>query len=105
MSGRGPDQHEPEALAEVLSALGHPVRVRVIKSYDDGIKLSPSKLQDTMSDVPLGTLAYHVRQLADAGILKRAGSVTRRGAIEHLYVLTPRGTRVAGVLDELQARL
>jgi DNA-binding HxlR family transcriptional regulator len=94
-----------ELVAEVLGALGHPIRVRVIQHFDDNVKLSPSRLHDAMPDVSLGTLAYHVRQLAGAGLLQHAGRVPRRGAVEHLYLLTSTGATMAAVLEELTNRL
>jgi DNA-binding transcriptional ArsR family regulator len=102
---RVPDTDAPEALAEVLSALGHPVRIRVIRQCREGVKQSPSRLHGALPDIPLGTLAYHVRQLAGAGLLERAGGVARRGAIEHMYLLSPRGVRMARLLEELRKRL
>jgi len=105
VSIREPDTADADGLAEVLSAVGHPVRIRVIRACREGEKQSPSRLHGALPDVPLGTLAYHVRQLASAGLLKRAGRVSRRGAIEHLYLLTPRGVRMAQLLDELPGRL
>jgi DNA-binding HxlR family transcriptional regulator len=100
-----PDEEATELVAEVLGALGHPIRVRVIQEFDDGAKLSPSRLHDAMPDVSLGTLAYHVRQLAGAGLLQRAGRIPRRGAVEHLYLLTATGATMAAVLEELTDRL
>lgn len=94
-----------EGIAEVLGALGHPVRVRVIRHFDEDVKLSPSRLHEAMPDVSLGTLAYHVRQLAGAGLLRRAGRVPRRGAVEHLYLLTSTGVTMAAVLEDLVDRL
>jgi DNA-binding HxlR family transcriptional regulator len=102
---RLPDTEAPEALADVMSALGHPVRIRVIRQCREGVKQSPSRLHGELPDVPLGTLSYHVRQLAGAGLLQRAGRVTRRGAIEHMYLLSPRGVRMAELLEELPGRL
>ncbi len=37
--------------------------------------------------VPLNNLAYHVRKLAQAGVLQEEFTVPRRGAIEHFYRL------------------
>ena len=99
------EKDSTELVAEVLGALGHPLRIRVIQQFDDSVKLSPSRLHDAMPDVALGTLAYHVRQLAGAGLLQRAGRIPRRGAVEHLYLLTSTGATMAAVLDELAQRL
>lgn len=100
-----PERDITEGVAEVLGALGHPVRVRVIRHFDENVKLSPSRLHDAMPDVSLGTLAYHVRQLAGAGLLERAGRIPRRGAVEHLYLLTATGATMAALLEELGDRL
>jgi DNA-binding transcriptional ArsR family regulator len=88
-------------LAKALRALGHPVRIRLLSRAEEGVKLSASKAREWVPDVSLGTLAYHVRCLADAGLLRKAGLVPRRGAVEHLYLLTPLGVRLAGVVEEL----
>jgi DNA-binding HxlR family transcriptional regulator len=88
-------------LAEALSGLAHPVRIRVLRHAEDGVKLSASKLRESMPDVPLGTLSYHVRQLASAGLLRRAGRVPRRGAVEHLYLMTPKGVTLVAIVERL----
>ena len=98
------EKDKTEVVAEVLGALGHPVRLRVIQHFDENVKLSPSRLQEAMPDVSLGTLAYHVRQLAGAGLLQRAGRIPRRGAVEHLYLLTSTGAAMAAVLEDLLER-
>jgi DNA-binding transcriptional ArsR family regulator len=99
------DREVTERIAELLGALGHPVRVRVMGQFEEGVKLSPSRLQEAMPDISLGTLAYHVRQLAGAGLLKHAGRVPRRGAVEHLYLLTPTGAKMSALLEELPSRI
>jgi DNA-binding transcriptional ArsR family regulator len=88
-------------LARALRALGHPVRIRLLSQAEEGIKLSASKAREWVPGVSLGTLAYHVRCLAEAGLLRNAGLVPRRGAVEHLYLLTPLGVRLAGVVEQL----
>jgi hypothetical protein len=55
----------------------------------------------TMPDVALGTLAYHVRQLVRAGLLSPAGRVQRRGAVEHLYLVTPKGAALLAGMEGL----
>jgi len=102
-SDRGDE--EAAALAEAFGALSHPVRIRALMQFEGGARLSPTGLKETMPDVSFGTLAYHVRQLAGAGLLKPAGQVPRRGAVEHLYMLTAKGVTTAAVLSELATRL
>lgn len=38
-------------------------------------------------ELPLNNLAYHVRGLAEAGVLREVFTLPRRGALEHFYVL------------------
>jgi hypothetical protein len=38
-------------------------------------------------EVPLNNLAYHVRGLAEAGVLRQVFTKQRRGALEHFYLL------------------
>jgi hypothetical protein len=45
---------------------------------------SPSDLADEL-DAPLGNVSYHVRILAQLGLLKLVSKRPRRGAIEHYY--------------------
>jgi DNA-binding transcriptional ArsR family regulator len=76
-------------LARELDGLSHPVRLRVILTMDAGAA-SPTVLASRLS-VPLGTMSYHVRCLATLGLLELVSSRPRRGALEHVYALTPRG--------------
>jgi len=101
----GDDDQEARRLAAALKALAHPVRLRVITQAEQGVKLSASKLQANMPDVALGTLSYHVRCLARAGLLEGAGGAPRRGAIERFYVLTPAGLQLGALLGQLSAAL
>jgi DNA-binding HxlR family transcriptional regulator len=91
-------------LAGALRALGHPVRIQLLAGAEEGVKLSPTRAREWVPDVPLGTLAYHVRCLAVAGLLRRAGQAPRRGAVEHFYLLTPLGARLAAVVEQLRSR-
>lgn len=50
---------------------------------------SPSELAAEL-DVPLGTVSYHVRRLAAAGLIKLVKEARRRGAVEHYYRLDRR---------------
>lgn len=50
---------------------------------------SPVALTRAFGDVNLGTCAYHMRILLRASALKLVDTRDRRGAKEHLYVLSP----------------
>jgi predicted ArsR family transcriptional regulator len=54
--------------------------------------------------LPLGTVSYHVRFLADRGIVRLAGRTQRRGAVAHHYQLTDRD-RVASLAWGTRAEL
>jgi DNA-binding transcriptional ArsR family regulator len=93
---------DPQALARALRALGHPTRIRAFAAFHDG-ELSPIDLVRRFEEPPvsLGAAAYHVQNLAAAGLIELSQTIHRRGAIEHRYALTVRGRAVARVLDEL----
>jgi DNA-binding GntR family transcriptional regulator len=77
---------------EVLAkAAYHPLQIaileRALKAPDE--RFSSVELAAEL-DASLPNVAYHVRKLATAGFLKRAGTASRRGAIEHYYKLSAR---------------
>lgn len=67
----------------LVKALAHPLRVQILSTLEDRIA-SPSDLA-TELDAPLGNVSYHVRTLADLGLVKLVKRRTRRGAVEHYY--------------------
>src|SRR4051794_19848672 len=67
----------------LVKALAHPLRVRILAVLQDRVA-SPSDLAEELS-APLGNVSYHVRILAQLGLLKLAKKRPRRGAIEHYY--------------------
>lgn len=88
-----------DRLARELDGLSHPVRLRVVLA-SEGDPVSPTALAAQLR-TPLGTVAYHVRCLAAIGLLELVASRPRRGALEHLYELTPRGRLLREVALEL----
>lgn len=79
-----------EDTVEVLKALGQVDRLRVLEAFAVRKPLSPVQVQPHVG-IPLGNVSYHVRLLADAGLLEPAGTRPRRGALEHFYKVTPKG--------------
>jgi DNA-binding transcriptional ArsR family regulator len=67
----------------LVKALAHPLRVRILGVLQDRIA-SPSDLAEELK-APLGNVSYHVRILAQLGLLKLVKKRPRRGAIEHYY--------------------
>jgi DNA-binding transcriptional ArsR family regulator len=74
--------------ARVVKALAHPLRVRILSMLDEG-ELSPTELSDKLG-VPIGNVSYHVRQLADLGLIRLTRETPRRGAVEHHYTAEAR---------------
>jgi DNA-binding transcriptional ArsR family regulator len=67
----------------LVKALAHPLRVRILGILESRVA-SPSEISDEIG-VPLGNVAYHVRMLADFGLVKLVRRTPRRGAVEHHY--------------------
>ena len=69
--------------AEVMKVIGHPLRMR---AFTEAVK-GPVSAKDLSQrfDEPLPKMSYHVRALADAGLLKAVKRTRRRGAIETHY--------------------
>jgi DNA-binding transcriptional ArsR family regulator len=67
----------------LVKALAHPLRVQILAVLQEGTA-SPSALAEELS-APLGNVSYHVRILANLGLLKLVRKRQRRGAIEHIY--------------------
>jgi len=89
--------------ADWLRAVGHPYRVEIMGRFLADGTTTPREVADALR-LPLGTVAYHVRFLAEHGVLRLAGRTTRRGAAVHHYQLVDR-ERVASILWGTRARL
>jgi DNA-binding transcriptional ArsR family regulator len=73
-----------EATAREAKALGHPLRLRILRLCGQQ-ELTNKELADRLGKDP-GTVLYHVRQLADAGLLEQAPVRTgTSGALEKPY--------------------
>lgn len=77
----------PRPTTEDLAKLfGHPLRLELLArmAAAGGERQSPSSLA-AETGAQLGNVSYHVRELANAGLITKAGSKPRRGAVEHYY--------------------
>src|SRR5919199_6439256 len=74
----------------LVKALAHPLRVQILTVLEERVA-SPSDLAEELG-APLGNVSYHVRTLADLGLLKLVRRRTRRGAVEHYYRARGRAT-------------
>jgi DNA-binding transcriptional ArsR family regulator len=72
----------------VIRALSHPLRVQILGVLEERVA-SPAELSRELEE-PLPNVSYHVRILADMGLLTLVSETPRRGAIEHHYKATLR---------------
>lgn len=73
-----------EATAREAKALGHPLRLRILRLCGQQ-ELTNKQLADRLGRDP-GTVLHHVRRLTDAGLLEQAPVRTgERGALEKPY--------------------
>lgn len=84
-----------EPLLDVLSAeyfredpsrialFAHPVRIKIIR-LAHGRELSAKQASEMLGQ-PIAKVSYHVRVLADAGVLELVRRTRRRGAVESYY--------------------
>jgi DNA-binding transcriptional ArsR family regulator len=69
--------------ARVIRAYSHPVRARVMEILEARLA-SPSEIAATLG-LPVGSAAYHVRQLEKAGLVNFAERRRSAGATQRLY--------------------
>jgi DNA-binding MarR family transcriptional regulator len=77
---------------QIAEGLVHPTRMAVLREIDRMEEASPRRLADVL-DESISNIAYHVRALHRAQLLREARTAPRRGAVEHFYRLTPRAKR------------
>jgi DNA-binding transcriptional ArsR family regulator len=70
--------------ANLLKALGHPLRLRLLEAITDQSEASPVTLARQL-DQPLTTVSKHVRLLRELGFVELSRTAPRRGAVEHFY--------------------
>jgi DNA-binding transcriptional ArsR family regulator len=89
----------------VAHAIGHPMRIDALSMLHERTA-SPKEIADEIG-VPLGKVAFHVKELFNTGCIELVKTVPRRGAVEHYYraarqpLLTDRDWRK---LDDGEAR-
>jgi DNA-binding transcriptional ArsR family regulator len=69
---------------DLLLALRHPLRRRILRLMADREAISPLELARLL-DRPLSNVAYHVRVLADCGAVTLVGTAPKRGSTQHFY--------------------
>jgi DNA-binding transcriptional ArsR family regulator len=69
---------------DLLMALRHPLRRRILRELADGEARSPRELAAALRQ-PLSNVSYHVRVLAERGATIPVGTKPSRGSVEHFY--------------------
>jgi DNA-binding transcriptional ArsR family regulator len=72
----------------LVRALAHPLRLQIL-SIVESRTASPKELAQEIG-APLTHVSYHVRQLAELGVIKLVRTTPRRGAVEHHYRMEAR---------------
>lgn len=95
----------PDGISTVLKAAGgHPLRWQILTEMQSRKltpQASPNELHRTL-DQPLGNVSYHVRILAEHGLIECVRTEQRRGALEHYYEVTSEGKDFLAALDRLK---
>jgi DNA-binding transcriptional ArsR family regulator len=68
----------------LLAALRHPMRRRILRAMTNEEAISPLELA-AIFDKPLSNVSYHVRVLADCGAVTLVGATPKRGSMQHFY--------------------
>jgi DNA-binding transcriptional ArsR family regulator len=68
----------------LVKALGHPLRLRLLEAVIEGGEESPVRLARRF-ELTLSTVSRHMRMLRDLGFIEQTRTEPRRGAVEHFY--------------------
>ncbi len=69
---------------DLLSALRHPLRRRILRLLADGEAWSPRRMAAALRQ-PLSNVSYHVRVLAERSAITLVETRPSRGSVEHFY--------------------
>jgi DNA-binding transcriptional ArsR family regulator len=95
----------PEEIKEMVSALDHDTRWRIIELIQDKQKLSYTELLQGLS-VRKGTLTHHLNRLMEAGIIDNFAGDDFAGPYSSYYELSRFGKDfIAGLLSSVQVLL
>lgn len=103
MTAETPTKKDKQRRRETLRP--HPQRDQILdamRSY--GRPISPTQLA-RITDNTIGSTAYHVRTLVQAGVIELADEGRVRGAVEHFYALAPGGDAATRLVDPVEQLL
>jgi DNA-binding transcriptional ArsR family regulator len=86
---------------DLLTALRHPLRRRILRRMDQVDEMSPRELSRSL-DQPLSNVSYHVRVLADCGAVSLVDTQPVRGSMQHFYrsaIDAPWARQVLGISE------
>lgn len=69
---------------DLLAALRHPLRRRILRGMSDEKSISPRELAAALGE-PLSNVSYHVRVLAQCGAVQLVRTRPARGSMQHFY--------------------
>ena len=84
----------------VAKALAHPTRIGILERLEEVGQTSPSEAADG-GTASLPAVAYHMRELKTAGLIRPTITRPARGAVEHFYELTDRGRAAVKAIDKV----
>ena len=87
----------------MFAALGHPLRLDIVNAMAASEEaMSPIAVDRLLGDESPGlpNVAYHVRHLDRAGLVKQRRTKARRGAVEHFFELTALGKRAHSLIEK-----
>jgi DNA-binding transcriptional ArsR family regulator len=87
---------------DLLLALSHPLRRRILRMLADDRPRSPSELADGLR-LPLPTVSYHVRVLANRGAVRLVRTAPARGSTQHFYLPSIEADWARSVLESSES--
>jgi DNA-binding transcriptional ArsR family regulator len=85
---RGGKNPDGEHRANLINAIAHPLRRRILRLLADlGEQSSPTKIAKEF-DLHVGMIGYHVKVLRKLGAVRLTDEGMVRGAVEHFYETT-----------------
>jgi DNA-binding transcriptional ArsR family regulator len=72
---------------ELMDALLHPVRMRIMISLSDSEGMTPLQLAEQLDDVPQATLYRHISRMAKSGLIQVVDERPVRGTVEKVYAV------------------